>query len=156
MDLPDPYDLRRFVEAQADHWERAARELRAGRKETHWMWFIFPQIQGLGRSGMAQRYAISSLQEARAYLAHPVLGVRLAESTRLVNGVEERTIQEIFGYPDYLKFHSSMTLFLQAAPTDPSFDHALQKYFRGELDRGTIKQLSMKAEPNSPEGGGCQ
>jgi len=141
----DSYDLQRFVDAQADQWERAARELRAGRKETHWMWFIFPQIQGLGHSAMAQRYAISSLREAIAYLAHPVLGARLTECTRWVNRVEERTIEEIFGYPDFLKFHSSMTLFFQAAPHEP-FDLALSKYFRGECDPATITQLSMLSE----------
>lgn len=139
----DPYDLQRFIDAQEGVWGNAARELRAGRKRTHWMWFIFPQIQGLGHSAMAEHYAITSLEEARAYLAHPLLGAHLEECTRLVNGIEERTIEEIFGYPDYLKFHSSMTLFVQAAPTSRLFDRALMKYFRGQFDPGTIKGLSL-------------
>jgi uncharacterized protein (DUF1810 family) len=143
MSGEDPYDLQRFIDAQDGVWAIAAQELRAGRKQTHWMWFIFPQIQGLGHSAMAERYAITSLAEARAYLAHPLLGARLEECTRLVNGVEERTIEEIFGYPDYLKFHSSMTLFVQAAPMSRLFDRALTKFFRGQLDPGTTKRLLL-------------
>jgi uncharacterized protein (DUF1810 family) len=143
MSGEDPYDLQRFVDAQDGVWDIAVQELRAGRKRTHWMWFIFPQIQGLGHSAMAERYAITSLEEARAYLAHSLLGARLEECTRLVNGIEERTIEEIFGYPDYLKFHSSMMLFVQAAPMNPLFNRALTKYFRGQFDPGTTKRLSL-------------
>ena len=138
----DPYDLQRFLDAQDGVWDVAAQELRAGRKQTHWMWFIFPQIHGLGASAMAQRYAIASLEEARAYVSHPVLGSRLIECTRLVNEIEERTIEEILGYPDYLKFHSSLTLFAHVIPTNPVFALALRNHFRGQFDPGTIKQLS--------------
>jgi uncharacterized protein (DUF1810 family) len=109
-DLVDQYDLRRFVEAQAGVYEQVCAELRAGRKRSHWMWFVFPQIRGLGSSPMAVKYAISGLEEARAYLAHDVLGLRLRECAAIVVGVEGRTVEEIFGYPDDLKFHSSMTI----------------------------------------------
>ncbi|HJS91628.1 MAG TPA: DUF1810 domain-containing protein [Steroidobacteraceae bacterium] len=133
--------LERFVEAQDPVIERVLLELRAGRKTSHWMWFVFPQIQGLGHSPMAQRFAIGSRAEAEAYLAHPVLGPRLRECARLVNEVEGRTIEEIFGYPDYLKFRSSMTLFAHAG-TDPRvFVEALRKYFGGEYDPLTLDRL---------------
>lgn len=135
------YDLDRFVEAQADCYEQVARELRAGRKSSHWMWFIFPQIAGLGHSEMARRYAISSLAEAAAYLEHPVLGPRLRECTQLVNVVEGRSIDRILGYPDDLKFRSSMTLFAKAAPDEQVFREALEKYFGGEADRLTLERL---------------
>jgi uncharacterized protein (DUF1810 family) len=144
--LGDRYDLRRFVEAQAGVYEQACAELRAGRKRSHWMWFVFPQIRGLGSSEMAVRYAISSLKEARAYLDHAVLGPRLQECVGIVVEVQGRTVQEIFGYPDDLKFHSSMTLFDRAAalsaeaegPSERVFHEALEKYFGGEMDRGTL------------------
>src|ERR1700742_60135 len=110
----DAYDLGRFVEAQEGVYARVCEELRRGAKTSHWMWFIFPQIRGLGRSAMAERFAIGSLEEARAYLGHGVLGVRLRECTELVNAVEGKTVGEIFGFPDHLKFHSSMTLFARA------------------------------------------
>ena len=116
-------------------------ELRAGRKSSHWMWFVFPQIHGLGRSPMAQRFAISSLAEAEAYLRHPVLGPRLRECTQLVNAVEGHSIEDIFGYPDYLKFRSSMTLFAHAAFDDPVFSDALRKYFAGKEDVLTLERL---------------
>ena len=105
--MVDRFDLERFVEAQAGVYEQACAELRAGRKRSHWMWFVFPQIRGLGSSEMAVRFAISGLEEARAYLEHPVLGPRLRECARIVVGVEGKTVEEIFGYPDDLKFHSS-------------------------------------------------
>jgi uncharacterized protein (DUF1810 family) len=111
----DPYSLQRFLDAQAPVYERVLGELRAGRKRSHWMWFVFPQIAGLGQSEMARRYAISSLAEAKTYREHPVLGARLRDCTALVNQVDGRSIDEIFGYPDDLKFHSSMTLFARAA-----------------------------------------
>jgi uncharacterized protein (DUF1810 family) len=139
--LQKSYDLDRFVEAQAHCYEQVTRELREGRKRSHWMWFIFPQIAGLGHSEMARRYAISSLAEAADYLEHPVLGPRLRECTRLVNAVEGRSIDQILGYPDDLKFRSSITLFAQAGGDDRVFRDALEKYFGGEEDRLTLERL---------------
>jgi len=141
MTLPDPYNLQRFVDAQRDVYARAETELRAGRKESHWMWFVFPQIRGLGRSLMAQKYAIASLKEAKAYLAHPILGPRLRTCTRLVTAAQNRSIEDVFGYPDNLKFHSSMTLFARAADDNQIFMQALSKYFRSEFDARTAEQL---------------
>ena len=140
---PDPYDLERFVAAQEPVYAHACAELAAGHKQSHWMWFIFPQLQGLGASPMAQRYAIGSLEEARAYLSHPLLGERLRRCTELVNRVEGRTAQQIFGYPDYLKFRSSMTLFARAAAdrAEP-FSAALEKFFAGEEDPLTRELLA--------------
>jgi uncharacterized protein (DUF1810 family) len=112
-------------------------ELRQGRKTSHWMWFIFPQIKGLGSSSMANKFAISGLSEAKAYLDHPILGPRLVQCTQLVNGVENRSIDDIFGYPDNLKFRSSMTLFHRAAPEEHAFRIAIDKYFNGEFDSAT-------------------
>jgi uncharacterized protein (DUF1810 family) len=137
----DPYNLNRFIDAQAPVFEQVRAELRAGRKRSHWMWFIFPQIVGLGHSEMARKYAISSLAEAKAYLEHPVLGPRLGECTALVNRVDGRSIDEIFGYPDNLKFHSSMTLFARAAAHDDVFHTALRKFFAGAEDRQTLERL---------------
>jgi uncharacterized protein (DUF1810 family) len=137
----DPYDLQRFVNAQNPVFEQVCAELRAGQKEGHWMWFIFPQLRGLGHSPMATAFGISSRQEAEAYLQHPILGPRLTECTRLVNLVEGRSIDQIFGYPDDLKFHSSMTLFASTTSENQIFMDALQKYFAGELDRLTIERL---------------
>jgi len=139
----DAYDLERFLLAQAGVYERACAELRAGEKQSHWMWFIFPQIRGLGSSKMATRYAISSLDEARAYLHHPVLGPRLRESARIVTGVKDKTAGEIFGPPDDLKFHSSMTLFARVAQSgeDHVFRNALEQYFGGKEDAGTIQRI---------------
>jgi uncharacterized protein (DUF1810 family) len=125
----DPYDLQRFVDAQDEEYEQVCAELRNGRKTGHWIWFIFPQLRGLGHSSMSVKYGISSQQEAEAYLKHPVLGPRLEECTRLVNRVEGRTIDEIFGGIDTLKFRSSMTLFSSAAPDNKIFQEALDKYF---------------------------
>ncbi len=138
---PDPYNLERFVEAQAPVFEQVTSELRAGRKMSHWMWFIFPQITGLGRSPTAIEYAISGLDEARAFLAHPILGPRLKECTQLVLLVENRIAAQIFGSPDDIKFRSCMTLFAQATPEDDIFTSALQKYFRGIPDRMTLDRL---------------
>lgn len=137
----DPYNLRRFIDAQEEVIEHVRTELRRGRKQTHWMWFIFPQIQGLGSSPTAQEFAISSLQEAKAYLDNPILGPRLVHCTRLVNAIEERSISDIFGYPDDLKFRSCMTLFAQAAPNEDAFRQALIKYFEGEEDSTTLAVL---------------
>jgi uncharacterized protein (DUF1810 family) len=139
--LNDPYNLQRFVDAQAPIFEQVCSELRAGDKRSHWMWFVFPQIQGLGHSELARRFAISSREEAQAYLSHPVLGTRLRECTRLVNAVEGRTIEQIFGYPDNMKFRSSMTLFANATSENQVFNEALQKYFGGEFDTSTLERL---------------
>jgi uncharacterized protein (DUF1810 family) len=140
-DEKDPYNLQRFLDAQNPVFVRICSELRAGRKEGHWMWFIFPQIQGLGYSPIAQKFAISSLQEAKAYLDHPILGARLRECCRLVTQVEGRSIEEIFGYPDDLKFRSSMTLFAQATAENQLFRDALEKYCNGEFDPLTLDRL---------------
>ncbi len=143
--MSDRFGLERFVEAQEGVYGQACAELRAGRKRSHWMWFVFPQIRGLGSSPMAVRYAISGLEEARAYLEHPVLGLRLRECVGMVAGVEGKTIEEIFGYPDDLKFHSSMTLFAKVAEegsqSDGVFSVALGKYFGGEMDRETLERI---------------
>jgi len=139
--IRDPYDLRRFVEAQDPVFEQVRAELREGRKRSHWMWFVFPQIAGLGRSAMAQKFAISSRKEAEAYLRHPVLGPRLRECARLVNLVEGRTVGEIFGAPDDLKFRSSMTLFAEVAPEEEVFKEALGKFFGGRSDPATLERL---------------
>jgi uncharacterized protein (DUF1810 family) len=140
-DVSDRYGLQRFVDAQAAVFEQVCSELRAGRKRSHWMWFIFPQIKGLGSSPMAMRFAISSLAEARAYLDHAVLGPRLRECCEIVVRVAGRSVDEIFGYPDDLKFHSSITLFTKAAVENRVFLDALEKYFGGELDRATVERL---------------
>ena len=139
--MDDPFDLERFVEAQAPVYERVRSELHEGRKRSHWMWFVFPQIEGLGSSAMARRFAIASREEAEAYLAHPVLGPRLLECTRLVNIVAGSSIAQIFGSPDDMKFRSSMTLFAGVAADDPVFEEALRKHFGGEPDPLTLKRL---------------
>jgi uncharacterized protein (DUF1810 family) len=140
--MSDQYELKRFVEAQEGVYEQACAELRAGRKRSHWIWFVFPQIRGLGSSPTAIRYAISGIDEARAYLAHPVLGARLRECARIVVDVDGKTVSEIFGYPDDLKFHSSMTLFAKASEDCPDvFGEALEKYFGGEMDQGTLDRI---------------
>jgi uncharacterized protein (DUF1810 family) len=130
-----------FVTAQSFVYPAVLAELGAGRKQTHWMWFIFPQLRALGRSERAIRYGIQSLEEARAYLADPVLGARLRACTALVLAVEHRTAHEIFGSPDDLKFRSSMTLFARAAPGEPLFRAALNKYYAGEADPLTLELL---------------
>ena len=137
----DPFDLRRFVDAQDAVYPRVLAELRAGRKASHWMWFVFPQIAGLGHSAMAQRYAIASLDEARAYLAHPLLGARLHECTALVTAVAARTAHEIFGSPDDAKFRSCMTLFARAAADPAPFEATLVRFFGGVPDPATIASL---------------
>jgi uncharacterized protein (DUF1810 family) len=137
----DEFNLERFVKAQEGVYERACAELRAGSKRSHWMWFIFPQIRGLGASEMAMKYAISSLDEARAYLAHEVLGPRLREATTIVAAFTGKTVEQIFGYPDDLKFHSSMTLFAKAGEKESIFEIVLSQYFSGQMDSETIKRL---------------
>lgn len=137
--------LERFVRAQEPIIERVLAELRAGRKASHWMWFVFPQIRGLGHSPTAQRFAIASRAEAQSYLRHPVLGPRLRECARLVNEIEGRSAEEIFGHPDYLKFRSSMTLFAHATADNQVFADAVQKYFGGEYDPITLDRLSLES-----------
>ena len=141
-DPNDLYNLQRFVAAQDPVYQQVCRELSEGRKTSHWIWFIFPQIKGLSSSYMGEKFAISSLAEAAAYLQHPVLGPRLRECTRLVNLVEGRSVDEIFGYPDNLKFKSSMTLFARATSDNDLFTEALKKYYQGEFDRSTLERLS--------------
>ncbi len=128
----DPYNLNRFLTAQESVYDRALAELKSGRKRTHWMWFIFPQIDGLGHSETARFYAIKNLEEARAYLRHPILGARLAECAEAVLAVEGRTAAEIFGYPDDLKLRSSMTLFASVSEPGSVFERVLAKYYHGE------------------------
>ena len=137
----DPLRVQEFLSAQAAVYDDVLAELKAGRKASHWMWFIFPQLAGLGVSSMARRFALSSVLEARGYAAEPVLGQRLRECTCLVIDVENRSINRIFGSPDDLKFRSSMTLFSVAVPAEPLFSQALQKYFSGEPDPRTIELL---------------
>jgi uncharacterized protein (DUF1810 family) len=138
----DPFDLQRFVDIQERTYPGVVDELRAGRKRSHWIWFIFPQIAGLGSSMTAARFAISSLDEARAYLGHDVLGPRLRECTRLVNAVQGRTIGEIFGSPDDLKVCSSMTLFAHATQDNGDFLALLDRYYGGEEDPLTVQRLA--------------
>jgi uncharacterized protein (DUF1810 family) len=139
--LADPFNLERFVAAQDPIYHRVIAELRRGMKQTHWMWFVFPQIAGLGRSAMAERYAISALDEARAYLAHRLLGPRLLECTQAVLDVDDRSAHAIFGSPDDVKFHSSMTLFAHAANNPELFRATLDKYFGGEEDMLTMRKI---------------
>jgi uncharacterized protein (DUF1810 family) len=139
--MDDHHDLQRFVAAQQPMYEQVCEELRHGRKLTHWMWFIFPQFEGLGRSSTAQRYAIRSRAEAHAYLSHALLGARLRECTQLVNAIEGRSIEQIFGDPDNLKFHSSMTLFAWLGNDSEVFSAAVRKYFGGRLDRRTLELI---------------
>jgi uncharacterized protein (DUF1810 family) len=143
----DPYDLARYVAAQEPCFARVRAELAAGAKRSHWMWFIFPQLRGLGTSASAHRYGICGLDEARAYLAHPLLGERLRECAQLALGVQGRSAEEIFGYPDWLKFRSCLTLFAAAAGTAPApenrvFGAALEKYFGGAPDERTLGLLT--------------
>jgi uncharacterized protein (DUF1810 family) len=137
----DPYHLQRFVDAQQPVFENVCRELRDGRKRSHWMWFIFPQIKGLGHSDMALKFAISSREEAEAYLNHPVLGPRLRECARIVAALDGRAIEDIFGHPDTMKFRSSMTLFAHVATDNKVFNDCLRKYFGGEHDPLTLSRL---------------
>ncbi|MGV0069018.1 DUF1810 domain-containing protein [Mycobacterium colombiense] len=137
----DPFDLKRFVDAQEPVYGDVVDELRAGRKRSHWMWFVFPQLRGLGGSPTAVRYGISSLDEARAYLRHELLGSRLRECTRLVNEVRGRSAGDIFGSPDDLKLCSSMTLFSNATDDNEDFVALLDKYYDGRQDRLTLERL---------------
>ena len=145
----DPHDLARFVEAQAGDYETALAEIRAGRKRSHWMWYIFPQIDGLGFSSMARLYAIKSLDEARAYLDHPVLGPRLVEITEAAFAVEGRSAHEIFGSPDDMKLRSCATLFARAASEGSVFSRLLDKFFDGKPD---VRTLELLGEADSAAG----
>ncbi len=138
----NPFDLARFVEAQRGALERALGELRAGRKQSHWIWFVFPQIAGLGSSPMAQRYAIASLDEARAYLAHPILGSRLRDCTRAALAAPG-SAREVFGSPDDMKFRSCLTLFARAAPEEVLFQEGLARFYGGEEDPKTLEKLGV-------------
>ena len=139
--MNDPFNLRRFVDAQDPVYFRALTELRAGVKQSHWMWFVFPQVHGLGRSPTAEFYAIRSIDEAKAYLVHPLLCGRLKECTRALLDVTGKSARQILGTPDDLKFRSSLTLFAHAAPDEPLFREALDKYFDGEEDQMTLELL---------------
>ena len=141
-----PFNLQRFIEAQDRVYKTAIEELRAGDKRSHWMWYIFPQIKGLGRSAISQKFAIYCLEEAKAYLAHTILGSRLVECTQIVIDLENRTVEQIFSYPDHLKFRSSMTLFEQAADDQGVFRLALLKYFEGQPDAQTLEILRARPE----------
>lgn len=141
MSDDDPYRLNRFVQAQEGVYPRAVAELRAGRKDSHWMWFVFPQIAGLGRSSMAQAYAIAGLDEARAYLAHPVLGPRLRECAGILVDGAESDARRIFGPVDAMKLRSSMTLFAHAAPDEPVFRAVLDRFYDGAEDDATLARL---------------
>jgi uncharacterized protein (DUF1810 family) len=137
----DPHNLQRFLDAQSSIYSDVLHELRAGQKQSHWMWFIFPQIHGLGRSPTAIKFAIKSRAEAESYANHPILGARLRECTARVNAIENRTANQIFGYPDDLKFHSSMTLFASTATETKPYVTALHKFFDGKLDPQTVSRL---------------
>jgi uncharacterized protein (DUF1810 family) len=144
MAADDPFDLQRFVDAQDGVIDRVREELRRGRKASHWMWYVFPQIAGLGHSPMAQRYAISGRAEAEAYLAHPVLGERLRELTAIVTAVPGKTAHEIFDSPDDMKFRSCLTLFAAVAPGEAVFRYALERFYSGEEDPATAAQLGAR------------
>jgi uncharacterized protein (DUF1810 family) len=141
--MTDRFDLQRFIDAQTQGgtYEAALAELRAGRKTSHWMWFVFPQIAGLGQSPISRRFAISSLDEARAYLAHPVLGPRLVASAQALTHLATRSADEVFGPVDALKLRSSMTLFARADPDEPAFGQVLDQYFGGAADDATDRLL---------------
>ena len=146
----DPYDLQRFVQAQAEAYQQALAEIRRGRKTTHWMWFVFPQLRGLGLSSTAWRYGIVSLAEARAYLAHDILGPRLRECAAAVASLERRTASEVFGSPDDQKLRSCLTLFEQADPSTPTFSRALDSLWAGERDPLTLRMLNDQSTIANP------
>ena len=145
-DLQDPFNLNRFISAQQEY-DRVLAELNNGKKRSHWMWYVFPQFQGLAQSRTSKYYAIKTREEAIAYLKHPVLGKRLRECTEAVISIEGKSVSEIFGYPDDLKLKSSMTLFSSVA-SDPLFDRVLEKYFQGEEDEKTLQLLKNTNSSN--------
>jgi len=142
----DPYHLNRFVQAQVDDYDQALSEIRAGRKRSHWIWYILPQFDGLGSSATSRLYSIKSIAEAKAYLSHPVLGVRLVECAEATMGISGRTAHDIFGSPDDLKLRSCATLFAQVSPPGSVFHRLLEKYFQGKADDKTLKLLDIAAE----------
>ena len=144
--MEDPHNLERFIEAQRADYERALAEIRSGRKRSHWMWYIFPQIEGLGFSAMSQRYAVRSTAEARAYLEDPVLGARLRTCAEALVSLEGRSVEEIFGFPDDQKLRSCATLFGAVSPAGSVFHRLLQKYFQGEWDPKTIEKIKAEGE----------
>jgi uncharacterized protein (DUF1810 family) len=148
----DPYDLSRFVRAQQDDYEAALAEISSGRKQTHWMWYIFPQLDGLGSSSTARRYAIKSIEEAKAYLDHAVLGPRLLACADAALRVEGRSATEIFGSPDDLKLRSCATLFAYVSPPGSVFERLLAKYYGGNRDGKTLKLLGIAPEAGSASG----
>src|SRR5271166_3561668 len=139
----DPHNLSRFVQAQEDDYEQALAEIRSGRKRSHWMWYIFPQIDGLGFSSTSRRYSIKSVAEAEAYLSHPVLGLRLIECAEAALRVEGRSAYEIFGSPDVMKLKSCATLFAIVSLAEPVFHQLLDKYYQGEQDDRTLQLLGI-------------
>jgi uncharacterized protein (DUF1810 family) len=141
-DGDDPHDLERFLRAQSADYEQALKEIRRGRKDSHWMWYVFPQFDGLGASSTSKRYAIKSMAEAKAYLAHPILGPRLIECAEAALGVEGRSAAEIFGSPDDMKLRSCATLFAQIAPAGSVFDRLLHQYFKGHPDDKTLRLIA--------------
>ncbi|WP_353741272.1 DUF1810 domain-containing protein [Pseudomonas fluorescens] len=149
----DPFNLQRFLEAQDPVFDRVQNELSNGHKRSHWMWFIFPQFAGLGDSEMSRRFAIRSREEALAYLEHPLLGARLRTCTQEVLNIRERSVAGIFGHPDDLKFHSSMTLFAQVTDADSLFQQALNQYFHGILDDWTLSLMDSKQAQLPPNQG---
>jgi uncharacterized protein (DUF1810 family) len=149
-DTSDAYDLGRFLQAQEDDYGQALSEIASGRKRTHWMWYIFPQVDGLGSSSTARHYAIKSLDEARAYLDHPILGPRLLECAEAVVRLEGRSAREIFGSPDDLKLRSSATLFGCVSPPGSVFDRLLAKYYEGRRDDRTLQLLGISPSPGAP------
>jgi uncharacterized protein (DUF1810 family) len=142
-DAADSYDLNRFVQAQDANYAQALNEIRRGQKRSHWMWYVFPQFDGLGHSSMSKRYAIKSKAEAEAYLRHAILGPRLLESSEAVLSVDRRTAHEIFGSPDDLKLKSSMTLFAQVSPAGSVFEQVLDKHFEGQRDEATLRLVDV-------------
>jgi uncharacterized protein (DUF1810 family) len=147
--MDDPHNLERFIEAQRADFERALAEIRTGRKRSHWMWYIFPQIEGLGSSAMSQRYAIGSAAEARAYLEHPVLGARLRTCVEALVSLEGRSAEQIFGFPDDRKLRSCATLFGAVSPAGSVFHRLLEKYFQGEWDPKTIEKIKTEGEEHA-------
>lgn len=142
----DPYDLNRFVQAHEDNYERALSEIKSGRKRSHWMWYIFPQFDGLRFSTTSKRYSIKSVAEAKAYLSHPILGPRLTECVEAVLSVEGRSAYEIFGSPDDMKLKSCATLFASVSPKNSIFDQLLEKFFQGERDGKTLRFLNISSK----------
>ncbi|MCF3935981.1 DUF1810 domain-containing protein [Acuticoccus sp. M5D2P5] len=147
--MSDPFDLQRFVDAQEADFDQACAELRAGRKQSHWIWYVFPQLRELGRSATAKRYGIGSLAEAEAYLAHPILGPRLRVATEAAMGSGETDPNRLFGSPDDMKFRSSMTLFSRAGPDIPVFREAIDNFYAGVPDSTTLQMLKQPRNENA-------